>query len=110
MYAEFLRNDFDIVEAADGLAALEAIKSQVPDVVITDLALPRMDGFELVARMRADQRTAHVPVIALSGYSGQDLEARVRAAGTTIVLEKPCLPDTLIGALQTVLRPADEAL
>ncbi len=56
MYAEFLRLDFHVVEAGDGLAALELIEQARPDVVVTDLALPRMDGFELIARIRGDDR------------------------------------------------------
>ena len=103
MYVEFLQGVYDVTEAADGLAALEALEQHAPDVVVTDLALPRMDGFELLTRIRANARTMNVPVIALSGYSGPEHEARVRAAGNAIVLQKPCLPDTLLDALSGAL-------
>jgi CheY-like chemotaxis protein len=59
-----------------------------------------MDGFELVQRMRADERLRDVPVIALSGFSGAEYELRARAAGSTIVLQKPCLPDDLARAVE----------
>jgi CheY-like chemotaxis protein len=68
MYAEFLRMQFTVVEAGDGINALEVMEQTRPDVVVTDLALPRMDGFELVRRMKADERLRDVPVIALSGF------------------------------------------
>ena len=101
MYAEFLRLDFHVVEAGDGLAALELIEQACPDVVVTDLALPRMDGFELIARIRRDDRLRNVPVIALSGYAGTEHETRARDAGSDLVLMKPCLPETLAEAVAT---------
>ena len=101
MYAEFLRLDFHVVEAGDGLAALELIEQACPDVVVTDLALPRMDGFELIARIRGDDRLRNVPVIALSGYAGTEHETRARDAGSDLVLMKPCLPETLAEAVAT---------
>ena len=101
MYAEFLRLDFHVVEAGDGLAALELIEQACPDVVVTDLALPRMDGFELIARIRGDDRLRNVPVIALSVYAGTEHETRARDAGSDLVLMKPCLPETLAEAVAT---------
>src|SRR5215204_900827 len=95
MYAEFLRMHFDVVEAGDGVDALQLMEQQRPDIVVTDLALPVMDGFELVERMRSDERLRDVPVIALSGFSGAEYEDRARAAGSNVILRKPCLPDEL---------------
>jgi two-component system cell cycle response regulator DivK len=103
MYVEFLRLTYDVSEAGDGVAALQQIVERVPDVVVTDLALPRMDGFELVSRIRADRQTANLPVIALSGYSGPEYDERIRTVGTTLVLMKPCMPDALVEAINKVL-------
>ena len=99
MYAEYLRLDFHVVEAGDGVAALELMEHTFPDVVVTDLALPRMDGFELIARIRGDHRLRDVPVIALSGYAGTEHEDRARQAGSDLVLMKPCLPERLAEAV-----------
>lgn len=99
MYAEFLRMHFHVVEAGDGISALEMMDQSAPDVVVTDLALPRMDGFELIERMRGDDRFRKVPVIALSGYSGSEHEDRALRAGSDVVLLKPCLPETLAEAV-----------
>lgn len=104
MYAEFLRPEFDVVEADDGVDALELMQRRRPDIVVTDLALPRMDGFELMHRMRADARLRDVPVIALSGFSGAEYEDRARAAGSKVVLQKPCLPDDLARAVAEAAR------
>ncbi len=103
MYAEFLRLEFDVVEAGDGVAALELMEHSCPDVIVTDLALPRMDGFELIERIRQDDRLRHVPVIALSGYSGPEHKGRALQAGSDQVLLKPCLPETLAEAVASVM-------
>ena len=109
MYAEFLRIDYTVVEAEDGVCALEVMRETRPDIVVTDLALPRMDGFELMARMRADERLRAVPIIALSGYSGGDHEERARQAGSTLVLLKPCLPDDLARAVASAAKTRKNA-
>ena len=54
MYAEFLAIEFDVMTAADGEDALRSMRAHPPDVIVTDLSLPGMDGFELIARVRAD--------------------------------------------------------
>ena len=108
MYAEFLRMLFTVIEAGDGASALEAMRTTRPDVVVTDLALPGMDGFELVERMRADPRLEGVPVIALSGYATAEHENRAREAGCDLVLQKPCLPDDLARAVGSATRSRKE--
>lgn len=95
MYAEFLGMTFDVLEAADGEEALELASRHTLGLVITDFSLPGMDGFELTRQLRRNAGTKHVPVICLSGYSGQAHERRAREVGCDRVLEKPCLPDLL---------------
>jgi CheY-like chemotaxis protein len=105
MYSEFLTMDgFEVVQAADGEEALTLMAARTPDLVITDLALPRVDGFELMRRMRNDPTLAAVPVICLSGYSDDSREQRARAAGCSRLIQKPCLPDTLAEAASALLR------
>ena len=99
LYAEFLSDQFEVLEAADGISALEVLAGTVPDVLVTDLALPRMDGFALIERVRSDARFESMSIIALSGYSAGELEKRARALGAERVLQKPCLPDDLAEAV-----------
>lgn len=99
MYVEFLTDQFEVFEAADGVAALEVLAGNVPDVLVTDLALPRMDGFALIERVRTDPRLADMSIIALSGYSAGEHEQRARALGAERVLQKPCLPEELAEAV-----------
>ncbi len=104
MYAEFLQDIFEVSEAADGEEALSYIRSRPPDLVITDLSLPQIDGFELVKRIRNDEALAKIPVICLSGYSDDAHEQRAIDAGADRVLQKPCLPDRLAEAAAILLR------
>jgi CheY-like chemotaxis protein len=104
MYAEFLGSDYDVDGVGDGIAALAAIEGQTPDIIVTDLALPRMDGYELIARVRANARFANIPIIALSGYSGAEHDQRVMQVQPVRVLQKPCLPETLVEELEKHLR------
>lgn len=104
MYAEFLRMDFEVAEAGDGHRAIEMMRVRRPDLVITDLALPGVDGFELIAMMRADAALSTVPIICLSGYGGLAHDSRARAAGCNRILQKPCMPDTLAAAAHELLK------
>ena len=98
MYAEFLGSSFNVLEAGDGRQALEVLRRHVPAVVITDFSLPGIDGFELTRRIRGNASTRDVPVICLSGYSGNRYEQQAREVGCDRVIEKPCLPDVLAAA------------
>jgi CheY-like chemotaxis protein len=104
MYAEFLSEWFDVVQAGDGVQALTLVGEQRPDLVITDLSLPGMDGFELTHAVRNHADTSNIPVICMSGYGGQVYEERARRAGTARLLLKPCLPDDLAQTAKDVLR------
>jgi CheY-like chemotaxis protein len=104
MYAEFLRDDFDVLQAGDGVEALEMVRAHRPNLLVTDLSLPGLDGFELMTEIRRDPAFAHLPIICLSGYGGVAHDRRAREAGCTRVLQKPCMPDALSAALGELLR------
>jgi CheY-like chemotaxis protein len=110
MYAEFLGGVFQILEAADGLQAVEAMRTRRPDLLITDLSLPGLDGFQLVALMRADPALMRVPIICLSGFGGHAHDERARAAGCDRILQKPCMPDALAEAVSELLQVKDRSL
>ena len=103
MYAEFLSVSFEVLSAADGHTALEILRSARPDLLITDLSLPGLDGFELIALVRKDPVIARTPIICLSGYSGHAYEMRARQAGCDRILQKPCMPDALAAIALDVL-------
>lgn len=95
MYAEFLSVSFEVLAAADAQQAIEIMRATPPDLLVTDLSLPGMDGFQLVAFVRKDASLRGLPVICLSGYGGHAHEQRAREAGCDRILQKPCMPDAL---------------
>jgi CheY-like chemotaxis protein len=101
MYSEYLSySGMTVTVAATGRRALESVARQCPDVVVTDIAMPEMDGLELSRHLRAHEETRHLPIIAVSGQ----VSPRAREAGADVVLEKPCEPDTLLHVIEGVLK------
>jgi CheY-like chemotaxis protein len=84
-----------VLEAADGLDALEQARRERPDLVLTDVTMPGLDGFQLAERLRGDERTHGMPVIFLSGEVGQVNAQRARALGAVAYLTKPFDPRAL---------------
>jgi CheY-like chemotaxis protein len=84
-----------VLEAADGLEALEQARCGNPDVILTDVAMPGLDGFQLAERLRQDERTRRIPLIFLSGEVGQANAQRARALGALAYLTKPFDPGAL---------------
>ena len=106
LYAFWLTEaGFTVKEAHNGFQALERAFDHVPDVVVTDLNIPGIDGFELTRRLKLDPRTRQVPVIAVTGYAAFQADPeRARRAGCDVVLEKPCSPDDLEAAIRTLIN------
>jgi|HubBroStandDraft_6_1064221.scaffolds.fasta_scaffold133577_1 two-component system cell cycle response regulator DivK len=105
MYALYLTySGYDVVEAADGRQAVELASQRMPDVIVMDLTLPVMDGWEATRRIKADERTRHIPIIALTGHAlaGQSRDAR--KAGCDAFLAKPCLPEMLVEKVEELLQ------
>ena len=109
MYAEWLAHaGFRVEQAHNGLQALERAFERGPDIVVTDLNIPGIDGFELTRRLKLDPRTKLVPVVAITGYAAFAADpSRARRAGCDAVLEKPCSPEDLEVAIRT-LMPGDQ--
>jgi two-component system, cell cycle response regulator DivK len=97
MYAEsLLVSGFRVAEAADGAQAVEMARSLSPDVILMDLSLPGIDGWEATRQLKADVRTQHIPVVALTGHALSSALEAARAAGCDRFVVKPALPDVVI--------------
>jgi DNA-binding response OmpR family regulator len=106
LYAEYLRlQGFEVTGAADGPAALHLAIPAHYDVIILDLALPRMDGIAVLRELRKSPHTAKTPIIILSASVGREPREETLAAGANLFLEKPCLPEELEAAVRSVLEP-----
>ncbi len=100
----------DVQTASDGLEAWQLIQADPPDVVVTDLQMPRMDGLELVRRMREEDRTAATPVILLTakGFEVDEQQLRQQLGIDTVVV-KPFSPRELLRTVQGLLEEASPA-
>lgn len=80
---------FEVETATDAISALEVLKTCEPDVIVMDVQLPGMDGWELTRRLKRNAATSHIPVIALTAYGTKGDDARAREAGCTAFVAKP---------------------
>lgn len=110
MYAEFLTfSGYQVLEATDGAEAVAKAKELGPDLVVMDLSLPIMDGWEATRRLKGDPQTRHIPILALTGHSFDGHSQGARDAGCDGFLAKPCLPDRLLQAVRQMLSsPASQ--
>jgi CheY-like chemotaxis protein len=104
MYAAYLQfSGFEVAEAANGIEAIEKTHELLPDIVLMDLALPRMDGWEATRRLKNDERTRHIPIVALTGHALAGHAEGARDAGCDAFVTKPCLPDALVAEIKRLL-------
>jgi two-component system, cell cycle response regulator DivK len=101
MYVEYLQfQGIRVAEAVNGEEAVERARTLLPDVVVMDLSLPVLDGWEATRRIKADPKTKHVRVIALTGHAEPAHAKRARDAGCDDFVPKPCLPESLLAKVR----------
>ena len=101
LYELFLsQRGFRVTLAASGREALDYVFELQPDLVVMDYSLPDINGWDATQRMKADERTKHIPVVMLSGYDLSPMMTQIGCAG---FLVKPCLPNVLIAEILRVL-------
>jgi CheY-like chemotaxis protein len=105
MYSEYLQySGFDVLEAGNGIEALQQAIDREPDIILMDLSLPVMDGWEATRRLKADPRTARIPVVALTGHALAGISEGASRAGCDAFVTKPCLPEDLVKEIRRVLE------
>src|ERR1700754_3774619 len=110
MYAAYLQfSGYRVAEAANGIEALEKTRELMPDIILMDLALPKMDGWEATRRLKADDRTKHIPIVALTGHALAGASEGAKKAGCDSFVTKPCLPDDLVVEVRRMLGAARHA-
>ena len=110
MYSEYLQySGFDVVEAQNGMEALQRAVDDKPDIILMDLSLPVMDGWEATRRLKADKRTASIPVVALTGHALAGISDGAKKAGCDAFVTKPCLPEDLVREIRKVLDDLESA-
>jgi two-component system cell cycle response regulator DivK len=108
LYSEYLEFcGFQVETAADGAEAVRKAETTSPAVIIMDLAMPKMDGWEAIERIRAHPMTADTPIVALSAFALGDEPDRARRAGADLCLTKPCLPSQVGRVVRAMLLRRD---
>jgi two-component system, cell cycle response regulator DivK len=94
---------YDLIEAVDGEAGVAEAKRQQPDLILMDIQLPVLDGYEATRRIKADPETRHIPIIAVTSYALSGDETKTKAAGCDGYIAKPFSPRQLLAAVNGFL-------
>ena len=101
------RNGFSVLTAKDGVDAMGQLQETVPDMMLLDIEMPRMDGFELATHMRNDDRLKHVPIIMITSRTGDKHRERARQIGVNNYLGKPYQENDLLDSIQHIIGAAE---
>jgi len=99
---------YQVITALDGHEGLEKARTLSPDIAVLDLTMPGLSGIEMASALRADARTAHIPLIAATGHARTPLH-EAHAAGFDALIVKPCDPDDLVREIRRLVPIAPAA-
>jgi two-component system cell cycle response regulator DivK len=107
LYCElFAGQGFEVHSAGDGITALELAKSLLPDVILLDIALPRLDGLSVLSAVRSHPPLSATRVVMLTAHTADHIKTRAISLGASGIIIKPCLPEDLLGAVHALLSKA----
>ena len=110
IYGDYLRYaGYRVVTARNGEEGVAAAQAEWPAVILMDLAMPKMDGWEAIRLLRADPLTSEIPIVALSAYAFGDAPERAREAGADLCISKPCLPPQVARVVRAMLLSSRDA-
>ncbi|MDA2915934.1 response regulator [Nitrospinae bacterium AH_259_B05_G02_I21] len=107
LVVQILESEYTVAEARDGQEGLEKARAVRPHLILLDLALPKMDGWEVARRLKADPALKAIPIIALTAYAMEGDEARALEAGCDAYVAKPILPKDLRARVRGVLETVE---
>ena len=93
---------YQVIEASDGRDALKCVESHSIDLLITDLKMPNMDGLDLIRELRRRPGLQYLPIIMLTGESGEDCRTTARDAGVSAFIVKPFVPEQIAGLIRGI--------
>lgn len=97
------RDLFEVLEAKDGQAALQLVYENKPDIILSDVMMPRVSGFELLQRLKADSRTSEIPVLMLTANESEEVELKLIASGAQDFVGKTSRHDVLLARIRRLL-------
>jgi two-component system cell cycle response regulator DivK len=100
----FTGTDYELIEAVDGAAGIAMAEIHKPDLILMDIQLPVLDGYEATRRIKADPALHHIPIIAVTSYALSGDESKARAAGCDAYIAKPFSPRLLLAKVRELIR------
>ena len=97
-------HSLEVMTAQDGLDAIEHLHERIPDLMLLDIEMPRMDGYELAEHVRADPRLRHIPIVMITSRAGQKHRKKARDAGANAYLTKPYQEADLLARVGEMLQ------
>ena len=94
---------YEVDEAGDGQSGIRAATETLPDLILMDVSIPGIDGWEATRRLKADERTAHIPIVALTAHALASDRERAREVGCDGYLAKPIEPRRVVEEIQRIL-------
>ena len=94
---------FQVVTAYDGLEALERVEKDKPELIVLDIGMPKLDGWEVCRRLKADPKTKHIPIIILTAYAQTSDQRKGTQLGADRFISKPCDLTYLVEEINTLL-------
>ena len=105
LYAMYFKSrGYQVLTSTDGQSAIEMALAGRPDVIVVDLAMPKLDGITVTRLLKSDPRTQDTPIIILTAYSQEAIDGGALEAGADIFLTKPCLPEALETRVRELLK------
>jgi CheY-like chemotaxis protein len=101
------KNGYEVVVAEDGEEAITAVAEHVPDLILMDVQLPKLDGYEATRRIKSDERFAKIPLVALTAHSMKGDRGKAMSAGCDDYVTKPVDADQLISRIKDLLGDAE---
>lgn len=98
------KSGYSVITASDGLSAIEMAKEVLPGLILLDIQLPLLDGYQVARLMRQDGKLRNVPIIAVTSYAMPGDHEAALACGCDGYIEKPIDPDTFVSEIRTYLR------
>ena len=109
LLTQLLEDDYEVLTATDGHAAIQVAKTERPDLILMDLSLPVMDGWEATRRIRANEQPRHTPIIAVTAHAMKGEEEKARDCGCDDYLTKPIDEDALLEMVRRHLETGTQA-
>jgi two-component system, cell cycle response regulator DivK len=94
------KSDYEVIVANDGVEGVDKATTEKPDLILMDMQLPEMDGYEAVRRIKQHEETRHIPVVAVTSYAMVGDREKILGAGCAGYIEKPIAPETFVAEVE----------